>query len=112
MLVPNPNLLPQEIKRLTYRKYMFMYGIISVLLVRDYFESVENFEECSVIMEAIAEQEIRLDTKFPTVIDDSALNTVLKVYHEHGQTGVHLLENSQYYCTIILKEILENSQPL
>lgn len=42
---------------LHYRKYMFMYGITTIINVLKYFEEKEDFEECYKIISAIKEQE-------------------------------------------------------
>ncbi len=89
-----------------------MYGIISVLIVRDYFESVEDFEQCAVIMDALEEQEQRLDIVLPRVIDDKCIAEVQDVYLREGLTGINLLENSEYYAELIIREILAEAQPL
>lgn len=91
---------------LTYRKFMFMYGILSVLYVLEHFESVEDYEECQKIIDAITEQENRLDCVLPKRVNKEAINEVIEGYKPFGMTGVNAVENSKYYAEHILKELL------
>lgn len=91
---------------LTYRKFMFMYGILSVLYVLEHFESVEDYEECQKIIDAITEQENRLDCVLPKRANKEAINEVIEGYKPFGMTGVNAVENSKYYAEHILKELL------
>ncbi len=90
---------------LHYRKYMFMYGILSVLYVLEYFEFEENYEECQKIINAIKEQEIRLDTKLFTTITKDTINEVIESYKKFNLTGKNAVENSQYYSILIYNEV-------
>ncbi len=90
---------------LHYRKYMFMYGILSVLFVLEYFEFDENYEECQKIIDAIKEQEKALDTTLFTTITKDTLKEVVESYRKFNLTGINAIENSKYYATLILKEI-------
>ena len=90
---------------LHYRKYMFMYGILSVLFVLEYFEFNENFEECQKIIDAIKEQEKALDTTLFTTITKDTIKEVIESYRKFNLTGINAIENSKYYATLILKEI-------
>lgn len=90
---------------LHYRKYMFMYGILSVLFVLEYFEFDENYEECKKIIDAIREQEKILgDTLFTTITKDT-IKEVVESYKKFNLTGENAIENSKYYSTLIIKEI-------
>lgn len=97
-------------KILHYRKYLFMYGIITLILVRDYFEGLQDYEECAVINEAISEQELMLGTTFPKVIDDNCILEVVNTYKKFNLTGKNALENSGYYSLIVIDEILKMKQ--
>lgn len=88
-----------------YRKYMFMYGILSVLYVLEYFEFDENYEECQKIIDAIKEQEQILDTRLFSTITTETIKEVFESYKKFNLTGKHAIENSKYYATLILKEI-------
>ena len=90
---------------LHYRKYMFMYGILSVLFVLEYFEFNENYEECQKIIDAIKEQEKALDTTLFTTITKDTIKEVIESYRKFNLTGINAIENSKYYATLILKEI-------
>jgi len=88
-----------------YRKYMFMYGILSVLYVLEYFEFDENYEECQKIIDAIKEQEKALDTTLFSTITTETIKEVVESYKKFNLTGKNAIENSKYYATLILKEI-------
>jgi len=88
-----------------YRKYMFMYGILSVLYVLEYFEFDENYEECQKIIDAIEEQEKALDTNLFSTITTETIKEVVESYKKFNLTGKNAIENSKYYATLILKEI-------
>ena len=90
---------------LHYRKYMFMYGILSVLYVLEYFEFNENYEECQKIIDAIKEQEKILGETLFTTITKDTLKEVIESYRKFNLTGINAIENSKYYATLILKEI-------
>ena len=90
---------------LHYRKYMFMYGILSVLFVLEYFEFNENYEECQKIIDAIKEQEKILGETLFTTITKDTLKEVIESYRKFNLTGINAIENSKYYATLILKEI-------
>lgn len=88
-----------------YRKYMFMYGILSVLYVLEHFEFDENYEECKKIIDAIKEQEKALDTTLFSMITTETIKEVVESYKKFNLTGKNAIENSKYYATLILKEI-------
>lgn len=90
---------------LHYRKYIFMYGILSVLFVLEYFEFNENYEECQKIIDAIKEQEKILGETLFTTITKDTLKEVIESYRKFNLTGINAIENSKYYATLILKEI-------
>lgn len=90
---------------LHYRKYMFMYGILSVLFVLEYYEYEEEYEECQKIIDSIREQEKRLDTTLFTTITTETIKEVVETYKKNNLTGKNAIENSKYYSTLIIKEI-------
>ena len=92
---------------LLYRKYMFMYGVLSVLHVLDYYVFEENYEKSQKIIDAIKEQEEKLNTKLFTTITEQTIKEVKEVYSKFNLTGNDALEHSKYYATLILKEIEE-----
>lgn len=90
---------------LHYRKYMFMYGILSVLFVLEYFEFDENYEECQKIINSIKEQEKILGENLFTTITTETIKEVIESYKKFNLTGKNEIENSRYYSTLIIKEI-------
>jgi len=87
-----------------YRKYMFMYGILSVLFVLEYYEYKEEYEECQKIIDAIKGQEKALETTLFTRITTETIKEVIETYRKFNLTGKNVIENSKYYSTLILKE--------
>ncbi len=87
------------------RKYMFMYGILSVLFVLEYYEYKEEYEECQKIIDAIKEQEKALDTTLFTTITTETIKEVVETYKKFNLTGKNAVENSEYYSELIIKEI-------
>jgi pentose-5-phosphate-3-epimerase len=88
-----------------YRKYMFQYGILSVLFVLEHFEHEEEFEECQKIIDAIQEQEKKLEITLFTNITTETIKEVIDNYKNFNLTGVNAVENSKHYANVILKEI-------
>lgn len=88
-----------------YRVYLFAYGILSVLFALKHFEEKENFEECQKIIDAIREQERRLETTLFTVINKETIAEVILSYEKVGLTGENLIENSKYCSELIIMEI-------
>ena len=88
-----------------YRKYMFMYGILSVLFVLEYFEEAEEYTECQKIIDSIKEQEKALNTTLFSTITPETINEVIEGYKKFNLTGKNSVENSKYYASLILHEI-------
>ena len=99
--------MKQQMKTTTihYRKYMFMYGILSILYVLEHFEIEENYEECQKIIDAIKEQENALETTLFTTITKETIKEVVDNYKNFNLTGNNAIENSKYYANLIIKEI-------
>lgn len=97
-----------ETSPLLYRKYMFMFGVLTLLLLLKYLEEKENYEECEKIIGAIKEQEERLETSFPREISNKTINEIKEIYKTFGLTGENLMENSLYYRDYIINELKEN----
>ena len=91
---------------LHYRKYMFMYGILSVLFVLEFFEQNENYEECQKIIDAIKEQEKALGETLFTTINTETIKEVVESYKKFNLTGENAIENSKYYSELIINEIV------
>lgn len=91
-------------KILKYRKYMFMYGLLSVLYALEWHEARENYEECGYIVDAIREQETRLGITLGTRITSELIQTVIDGYKPFGLTGKNAVENSRYYSELIIEE--------
>lgn len=88
-----------------YRVYMFTYGLLSVLFVLKHFESLEMYEECQKIIDAIKEQEQRLNVKLFTVINKDTIKEVIETYKKFNLTGENAIEHHKYYSELIIQEI-------
>lgn len=82
-----------------------MYGILTILYVLKHFENEEEYEECQKIMDAINEQNVRLECNIPTVISEALHYEIIEVYKRFGLTGVNVEHNSAYYCSLVIQEI-------
>lgn len=92
-----------------YTKNIFLYGILTILFVLEYFESNEDYEECQTIMNAISEIEERINSKLFTKITKENIQIVINTYvNTFGLTGINAVENSKYYRDLILSEIINN----
>ena len=84
---------------------MFMYGILSILYVLEYYELKEEYAECQKIIEAIKEQEEFIGTKLFTEINQTNIKEIISTYQKFNLTGINAIENSKWYSTLIIKEI-------
>lgn len=88
-----------------YRKYLFMYGIMTLINVLEFYEFEEEYEECQKILDSIKEQEDKLGIVLFTRNTDECLKEVIDTYKKFNLTGKNAIENSKYYATLVIKEI-------
>ena len=88
-----------------YRKYMFIYGILSALFILEHYQELEEYEECKKIIDAIKEQEERLDITLFTRVTKECINEVIETYKKYNLTGDNAVDNSKYYAGLIINEI-------
>lgn len=88
-----------------YRLYIFIYGILSVLMVLEFFELSENYEECQKIVDAIREQKHQLGIELPTTISREVIHSLIDEYKKHNLNERDLIEHSMYYSSLILDEL-------
>ena len=81
-----------------------MYGISSVLMLLQFFEDEENFEECEKIIKAIEEQEIRLECKLYKRFCEGAVEEFATA---HNIDVVKALHHISYYCSLMFDEICD-----
>lgn len=93
-----------------YRKWMFMYGVLTLLHVMKHFQEKEEYEECQRILDAINEQEKRLECKLPREINEDGIKQMVEVYKSFGLTGDYAVENSKHYSELIIKEIEDGNK--
>lgn len=95
-----------------YRLWIFEYGIVSILMVLEYFQSTEQYEECQKIIDAIKEQNEKCKLELPTILTQEVLSDIIsewtnifkKVYSED-----FVIRSSVFYASIILDEIHSQS---
>lgn len=90
-----------------YKRFLFTYGLLSILFVLKEFELQENFEECQKITDCIRELEKKLNCQLFTEINPECIDDLIRTFEECNLTGDGLFENSKHYSTIILDEINE-----
>lgn len=93
---------------INYKNYIFKYGILSILYTLEYFESIEDYNECQNIIDAIKSIEERLDIRLFTVINQSTINEVIDTYKKFNLTGKNVIENSKCYAELIISDIKTN----
>ncbi len=64
------------------------YGILFTLALLDYYVSIENYEKCAVLVQAIKECNVMYKTDLPTTLDsqwarENILLTPLQILHKH-----------------------------
>jgi hypothetical protein len=84
---------------------MFKYGILTVLYILKYFESIEEYEECDKIIKSIKHAENLIDEKLFTKINNDTINIVIEEYKKKNLTGKYAVENSKYMAKILINEI-------
>ena len=89
-----------------YEKKMWMYGILTLLYVMEFFIEVENYEECKKIVDAIHSIEKRLGQKLFTEINKDTIKEVIGAYKRLGLTGQNAEHNHRFYADILINEIV------
>ena len=84
---------------------MFTYGILTVIFTLEHFESIEDYEECKIIMEAIKEQERYLNCKLPSKYSKEAMDMVIETYKSFGLTGRNAEINHREYALQFISKI-------
>lgn len=90
-----------------YKNVLYLYGILTVLIICEHFEKEENFEECIKIIRAIEEKEKYLNAKLGTKITKELIDEVIKAYNNFGLSGELAVERSTYYASLVIKIINE-----
>ena len=89
-----------------YEKKIWMYGVLTILYVMEFFVEVENYEECKKIVDSIHAIEKRLGQKLFTEINKDTLKEVIKSYNNCGFTGENAEHNHKIYADALIDEIL------
>lgn len=84
-----------------YRKIMYRYGLLTLLFLLDYYEEDEDYHQCHEIYTCIRREEAYLGTALGTCYTDEVLKNVKASYKKAGMTGIHAVENSMLYATLL-----------
>ena len=84
-----------------YRKIMYRYGLLTLLFLLDYYEEDEDYHQCHEIYTCIRREEAYLGTELGTRYTDEVLKNVKASYKKAGMTGIHAVENSMLYATLL-----------
>lgn len=95
----------------TYEKYVYAYGVGSVLFVLEFFEKTEKYEECQKIINAIHSiEDVFKDKeyKLPTRIDKEGIQFVMEGFKllKMYPTEEEIVDRAIKYGSIILEELL------
>ena len=93
----------------TYKSFLFKYGIIPLLLVNDFLEENEFYEECGKLIGAIVEvnhilKKDRLPVKFSNHLKLDIEWTIVKMGLDI-ENAYSIIQKSQLYKGIILEEL-------
>jgi hypothetical protein len=92
-------------KKETYKHYLFIYGITTIIMALRHYERLEDYEECQTIIEFIREQETKLNTKLHTRLTTELKQEVEKLYKDAGLTGSNFINNSREYSKKVIDDI-------
>ena len=85
-----------------YKKFLFEFGILSILYALEFFCEEENYEECQIIIDTIKSEESRLDIILPKVINNDTIKEVKETYKKFNMTGENAIVNSKHYASVII----------
>lgn len=86
-----------------YRKYIFNYGILSVLHVLKHYEEQENYEECAEIINAINYLNETLDAELPSVITEEYVKFVVSKFKESVAFAKNVPRCYEWYAQDIIQ---------
>lgn len=86
-----------------YESLIFQFGILTVLFVLEYYQSIEDYEECKNIIDALDRIESERGIKLPRRIDEETELIVIHSYKKFNMTGKNAVHNSRYYADLIIK---------
>lgn len=94
-----------------YKKYYYTYGILTLLYVLDYFESIEDYEECNDILKAIEYTSILTEEPNFTRLSNQAIDDYVLLFNEYSSgkkeiTKEDIVNTCKIYAELIIIEIL------
>lgn len=89
----------------TYREYCFKYGVLTLCYLMKEYESIQEYEECQIILNAINKLSEKFDMYLPTIFDDKAKRWLdIQLITMTETNGVTLVGNIPYYAEQIMNE--------
>lgn len=89
----------------TYERLMFTFGILAVLYALKHYEKIEDYEECQKIIDAIRNQEKKLDVELFTVITSENIDMVYELFKDQRITKRDIIIRSKMYSKEIINKI-------
>ncbi len=90
-------------KKELYSKDLYLYGVSTLLYLINYYESLEKYEECQIIMDVIHNENKERKNNLPTKFDKNTKVLIKKFLEDLN------LESSNYFLRIphYAKEIIK-----
>jgi hypothetical protein len=94
----------------TYRHYLYLYGVLTLLYALSWFESMEDYEECMKIRDAILSHNSEFQGNLPLRNSKEAIQYVVKSYQQMGSNAFQAEERHQAYALSMIAEINDKYQ--
>lgn len=98
----------EDVKFTFYTRMMYNYGYVTLMAVKDHFEDLGYYEECSIIRDVIADR----GHLVPPRLTEEVLEDYLQDFWRMGMSGKTALGNIKNYVNDILINVsrLENEK--
>ena len=73
-------------KKEQYKKYLFLYGFLTIVYLLDYLTEIEDYEECIIVKEVIQEINKEFKMDIPTTYGVEAIEMYRSSYLELGKS--------------------------
>ena len=96
-----------RINKQTLSTVLFQYGILTFILVLEHFQQEEEYEVCSLMIQAIEENNKYRRTQLQTTLSDDVVDSVIKSYSDFGciLTRIQCIEKHQNYADHVIEEL-------
>ena len=89
-----------------YWLWMMNFGVITILKLLNYFQEIEEYEECQKIIDCINWQNEKTGSpKLKTVLDKTVYEDVKEEFKKFGLTGEFIDQSTDTYFFYVLDEI-------